>query len=128
MNSAREAIDMSESNPAEIHDSAASATGAAWSAILAAAAGCAALGILTLLTETWARASQLLTFSKAAGDLSGVTTLSVLIWLSIWVFLHARWKTRAVTASGWILAASLILILIGLLGTFPPIADWIAGS
>jgi fluoride ion exporter CrcB/FEX len=127
MNDVREAIDMSESNPAEIPESAASATGAAWSAILAAAAGCAAIGILTLLTETWARASQLLTFNKSVGDLSGVTTLSILIWLFVWVLVHARWKNRAITASGRILAASLILILIGLLGTFPPIADWLAG-
>ena len=118
---------MSESNPAENPASPAPVAGSVWSAILAAATGCAVLGILTLLTEISKPISGLLTFSNAAGDLSGVTSLSILIWLSVWAVLHARWKTRAVTASGWILAASLILILLGLLGTFPPIADWLGG-
>jgi fluoride ion exporter CrcB/FEX len=128
MNNAHEVIDMPESNPAEIPASPASATGSAWAAIFAAATGCAVLGILTLLTEISGPVSHLLTFSKAAGDLSGVTTLSILVWIFVWVVLHARWKTRAITTSGWILAASLILILVGLLGTFPPIADWLSGT
>jgi len=127
MNDVREAIDMSESNPAENPARPASAAGSAWSAIFAAATGCAVLGILTLMTEIWGPVSRLLTFNKAAGDLSGVTTLSILVWLFVWAVLHARWKSRAMTTSGWILAASLMLILVGLLGTFPPIADWLGG-
>ena len=60
------------------------ATGPVWSAILAAGVGCGTLGILTILTEVSARISHAMTFSRAVGDLSGVTTLSLSMWLLSW--------------------------------------------
>jgi hypothetical protein len=112
----------------EISPGQAQGTGPIWSAILAAAVGCATLGILTLLTEISVHVSHLLTFVRSAGDLSGVTTLSLAIWLITWVLLHQSWKTRAITAPALILVASVLLILVGLLGTFPPLADCLSGK
>jgi hypothetical protein len=118
---------MPESNQT-IADTDTTFTGRAWSAILAAAAGCAVLGILTVLTELSVRVSHALTFLHGAGDLSGVTTVSLAIWLLAWVFLHRRWRGRSITRPSLALTFSLILILIGLLGTFPPAADWFRGK
>lgn len=118
---------MTQSSAPDIAARPPSPAGPVWSAIAAAAAGCAVLGILTLLTELSPRISALLSFTKSVGDLSGVTTLTLLVWLVVWALLHRRWKDRA-AAPGLLLTGSFALILIGLLGTFPPIADWISGK
>jgi hypothetical protein len=50
---------------------------------------------------------------------TGRTTLAALLWLVTWGVLHLRWKAREVD-TGRICPATLILIALGILGTFPP--------
>jgi len=42
------------------------------------------------------------------------------VWLISWVVLHNRWKARDI-APGRVGAVTLILIVLGVLGTFPPV-------
>jgi hypothetical protein len=55
-----------------------------------------------------------------AGGLSGRSTLAVIVWLVAWGLLHARWRGRDVRAGG-VIGAAVLLILLGLVGTFPPV-------
>ena len=49
-----------------------------------------------------------------------VEYLGPVVWLAAWGVLHARWRTREIAPRG-VLALTLILVGIGLLGTFPPL-------
>jgi hypothetical protein len=116
---------MTDSNQTPAITDSVTATGPIWAAILAAALGCAVMGVLTFFTEMSPRMAKLMTFIKPAGNLSGVTTLTILVWIIAWILLHRCWKTRTIKFGGLVLTASLFLILIGLLGTFPPFIDWL---
>ena len=61
-------------------------------------------------------------FYKPTGPLSGVTTCAIFAWLVAWALLHRRWSSRNVSVAR-IAAAAFILLFLGLLLTFPPIAD-----
>ena len=65
---------------------------------------------------------KLFVFYKPTGPLSGVTTSAIVVWLVVWFFLHRRWSWRMV-AMRQVSAAALILLILALLLTFPPIAD-----
>jgi hypothetical protein len=103
-------------------------TGPIWSAILAASIACSALGVLGVLTEIFPVVSKMLTFVKSSGDLSGATTVSLAIWIAVWILLHRTWKSRSITMPRLVFTASFLLILVGLAGTFPPVADWLSGK
>ena len=51
-----------------------------------------------------------------------MTTVAILLWIVTWVILEGRWRSRTV-AIGRINAAALALLGLGLLLTFPPLAD-----
>jgi hypothetical protein len=87
-------------------------------AILAAGIGCLALGILTTLSEASAGFSDLLNFYSAVGPLSGKTIVAVVVWLLSWGILHAMYRTKQIE-SRKALTASLVLIGLGVVGTFP---------
>jgi hypothetical protein len=55
-----------------------------------------------------------------AGGVSGRTTLAMVLWLITWSVLHARWKAREIDP-GRVLAMTLILVIAGVIGTFPPV-------
>jgi hypothetical protein len=65
---------------------------------------------------------RFLAFYKPTGPLSCVTTTGIAIWLIAWVCLHYRWRNRNV-ALGPIAATALTLLVLGMLLTFPPVAD-----
>jgi hypothetical protein len=92
--------------------------GAAMAAFLAAGIGAFAMGLVVVLNETGVFAPP--TIYAPAGGVSGRTTLAVVIWLLAWALLHFRWRDRIVHA-GRVWAVTLILIALGILGTFPPI-------
>jgi hypothetical protein len=46
--------------------------------------------------------------------------LATIVWLIAWAVLHNRWKAREI-APGRVGAVTLILIALGVLGTFPPV-------
>jgi hypothetical protein len=96
--------------------------GAPAAAMIAAAIGVVALGLIDVLAKTVTPFDALLSWYPPTGDLSGITSLSVLVWLVVWAGLSRAWRTRSVD-SGRVLAATLVLIAIGVILTFPPTAQ-----
>ncbi len=93
--------------------------GPAAAAILAAGVGCVALGLLVTLTAASVFVEEAMVFYEPVGSLSGKTTLAVVIWLVVWVVLNSRLKDKQVNFAKTF-KITLILVAIGLLGTFPP--------
>lgn len=96
-------------------------------AILAAGIGCAAVGILALAGDASEAVGKLLNFYNPVGGLSGVTTLSIIIWLVAWFVLGSLWARKTV-ALGRVNLAAFALLLVGLLLTFPPFMDLLQGK
>ncbi|HEY5411411.1 MAG TPA: hypothetical protein VIJ94_11870 [Caulobacteraceae bacterium] len=96
-------------------------------AILAAAGGCFALGLLALAGDASAPLAQALNVWKPTGPLSGVTDVAILIWLALWVGLNRLWRRRTVSMSRVNLAA-ILLFVGGVLLTFPPFMDLLQGK
>lgn len=92
--------------------------GAGMAAFLAAGIGAFVLSILVILNETGTFATP--TIYKPAGGISGRTTVATVIWLIVWALLHNRWKEREF-ASHWVRNVTLVLIVVSLVLTFPPI-------
>jgi len=91
-------------------------------AVLAAGIGAAALGVFAVLGDTWPAFKKLMIFYHPTGPLSGVTTCAVILWLLAWAVLEWRWKRKTV-AMGRVAAIAFVLLVAGLLLTFPPFAD-----
>lgn len=96
-------------------------------AILAAGVGCAALGVLSLAGDASKSVAKLLTFYLPTGPLSGVTSVAIALWLATWCLLARRWRKKNVAIANVNIAAFLMLI-VGILLTFPPFADLLQGK
>lgn len=92
--------------------------GSAMAALLSGGIGAFAMGAVVLLNEAGLFATP--TLYAPAGGVSGRTTLATVVWLVAWAVLHNRWNAREI-AAGRVGAATLILIALGVLGTFPPV-------
>jgi hypothetical protein len=87
-------------------------------AIIAAGVGCLAVGLLTTLAEMSTGIKDALTLSKSVGPLSGKTVYSVVIWLVAWVVLHFIYRDKEIE-SRRALTIALVLVALGVIGTFP---------
>ncbi|MDN0199104.1 hypothetical protein [Streptomyces sp. S.PNR 29] len=87
-------------------------------AIIAAGVGCTALGLLTTLTEADTTVRDGLEWSDSVGPLSGKTILAVVVWLLAWAVLHVALRNKPFETVR-ALVISLVLIALGVLGTFP---------
>jgi len=96
-------------------------------AILAAGIGCAMLGILALAGDASDAVAKFLNFYNPTGTLSGVTTVSIVVWLASWYVLNRMWRTEAVDMFK-VSVAAYIGLAIGLLLTFPPFMDLLQGK
>jgi len=92
--------------------------GTALAAFLAAGIGAFGMGLVVILNEAGVFAAPAL--YNPAGGVSGRTTLAVAIWLVAWALLHHRWKERQLEPRR-VHAATSILVIVGLLLTFPPV-------
>ncbi len=101
--------------------------GPAAAAFLAVGNGALALGMITTLAETDATVSRALTVYGPAGALSGEILVEVLVWVVAWIVLRWRWKDKQVDLDS-VLRATIILIALGVLGTFPIFFNAIAGK
>ena len=89
-------------------------------ATVAAGAGCAALGGLTIASAASTEVADLLTLYAPSGPLTGKATIAAIIYLIVWVNLHFRLRDRELSLSrGFLL--TMLLLAIGLAGTFPPV-------
>ena len=115
--------DLPESHPYEPATYALEApNGPPAAALLAAGIGVLVLGVIDLLAKTVPPFDALLSWYPPTGDLSGISSLSVLVWLGVWAGLSRAWKACSVD-SGRVLGATLILTVIGVILTFPPTAQ-----
>jgi hypothetical protein len=106
--------------PKDTSESLPNGSGAA--AILAAGLGCFAIGVIAVLADRSPAVKRALVFYPPTGALSGVTTLTIALWLVSWAVLEWRWKARTV-ALGRVNFVAFVLLAIGLLLSFPPIGD-----
>jgi hypothetical protein len=95
-------------------------------AILAAGVGALALGVVTTVSEANASFAKALNWYNPVGPLSGKTIVAVAVWLVAWVVLHLVYRRRQVE-SRRALTVSLVLIGLGIVGTFPTFFDIFAG-
>jgi hypothetical protein len=95
--------------------------GPAAAALLAAGAGCCAMGILYVAGSVSPALNRIFSIYRQAGALSGVSTGAIIVWLMLWLVLDRRWGKSDV-ALGRICIWSAALLGTGLLLTFPPIA------
>jgi hypothetical protein len=101
--------------------------GPAAAALLAGGIGAFAVGTLTTLAEASTAVADMLRFYAPVGPLSGKTTVAVIVWLIAWGVLGVSWKDREVDFNKVSLAAFIMLIL-GILGTFPPFFELFAAE
>lgn len=87
-------------------------------AILAAGIGGLALGVVTTLAEASTSIKDALNWSNPVGPLSGKTIVTVLVWLAAWAVLHVVYRRKPYETRR-ALTISLILIGLGVVGTFP---------
>lgn len=92
--------------------------GALWAAILASGIGALAVGLMVILNESGLYSAP--TLYAPAGGVSGRTTFAAVIWLVSWAVLHRLWRDREVDG-GRVTVIAVVLILLGLVGTFPPV-------
>jgi hypothetical protein len=93
-------------------------TGTAAAAFTAAGVGCFSLGVFTTLAEVSPAVKSFLNWWDPAGPLSGKAGWAVIVWLIAWAALHLAWGDRTI-AFGRMFGLSLVLIALGLIGTFP---------
>jgi hypothetical protein len=87
-------------------------------AIIAGGIGAAALGLFTTLAEASEGVKDWLQWSDAVGPLSGKVLMGVLVWLVAWAILHLALRNKPYETRR-ALVISLVLIGLGVLGTFP---------
>jgi hypothetical protein len=87
-------------------------------AVLAGGIGAAALGVVTTLAEASEGIREWLQWSDAVGPLSGKVLVAVGVWLVAWAILHLALRSRPFETRR-ALVVSLVLIAVGVVGTFP---------
>jgi hypothetical protein len=113
-----------EAPPAYEPATASVRNGPAVAAIVAAGIGAACLGIIVTAEGAFADFSRALNIVQPVGPLSGKTTLTVALWLMAWAVIHLALRNRDVNFARAAKATGILLVL-GLLGTFPPMFDLI---
>jgi hypothetical protein len=104
------------------------ANGPAAAVVMAAGIGSATLGIDTLLVEAGPKFfDRALNFYPPVGPLSGKTIIAVVSFVISWIVLDFGLKEKNVNFRRWATVA-LVLILFGLLATFPPVFEFLAGE
>jgi hypothetical protein len=89
-------------------------------AIIAAGIGCAVLGLLVVAAAASPQVSQWLTLYEPTGPLSGKAIVSSVIYLVIWPNLHYRLRDKQVDLYKAFMI-TIILVALGIIGTFPPV-------
>jgi hypothetical protein len=116
---------MSATPPADDLNGTPNGPGAA--AILAAGVGCGALGGLAFAGDASPAVGKLLNFYNPVGTLSGVTTVTIVIWLGAWLVLGRLWGKKNI-GLGLVNLVAFALLAVGLLLTFPPVMDLLQGK
>ena len=91
-------------------------------ALLAGGIGSAAMGLVTLIYEINDKSAfaKSMTWNKAVGGLSGKSMWAIIIFFVSWAVLHYVWRDKE-TNFARISSIAIALLVVGLLGTFPPV-------
>ncbi len=100
--------------------------GPAAAAILASGIGSLTLGLFTTLAQAVTLVNDALNFYDPVGPLSGKTTVAVVVWLVAWAVFYSLWRNQQVNFTK-VYIATLIMIALGLLGTFPTFFEAFGG-
>lgn len=103
------------------------AIGVASAAFVSSGIGCLVIGLMVTGAEMSAGLKTALTWSNAVGPLSGKTGVGIIAWLISWAVLHSMWKDKDMEF-GKVFTATLILIALGFLLTFPPFFELFAAE
>ena len=90
--------------------------------VLAAGIGAGVWGLLTTAAAASAGIAGALKRDGPVGPLSGKSLGAVIVWLVAWALLGSSWRGKEVTF-GPVYRWTLILVILGLLLTFPPFFD-----
>jgi hypothetical protein len=110
--------ELQTNGPISISDVESKPDGPVVAAFIAAGLGAFFLGLLTTLAEASTRVKEVLNFYDPVGPLSGKTTLAVIAWLVAWGILHVILRRSSVRLQTGMVIGGL-LVLLGLIGTFP---------
>ena len=109
---------MSEPVPTGRLEDVERSSGPVAAAVLATGIGAFVLGLLTTLNEASTGVHDFLDFDEDVGPLSGKTIIAVIAYFASWAVLHGLWR-RQTPLLRPILIATVVLIALGVLGTFP---------
>jgi hypothetical protein len=101
-----------------------SAVGAAF---IAGGIGSLVLGLAVVGAETNASIKTFFTWNSGVGPLSGKTGVSIIAFIVSWVILHYVMRNRVVSLTTSFIIC-LVLTVVGLLLTFPPVFFALAGE
>lgn len=96
-------------------------------ALIGGGVGAATLGLLTTLAETCKPVGDALNWWKPAGSLTGKALLGVAVFFISWLILHFVFRGKNVNFTR-VAVLALVLLGLGLLGTFPPFFDLFAAD
>lgn len=96
-------------------------------AILAAGLGSLALGVFALAGDAWPLLHRAFIVWAPTGPLSGVTLGAIVVWLAAWLALSRLWRAREINLAR-VNAAAFLMLIAGLLLTFPPFMDLLQGK
>lgn len=101
-------------------------SGQASAAVLSAGIGLFAFGVGVCLSEANKSVAAIFTLYKPTGPLSGKVAFGIAVWLVSWLVLSKMWNAKPIDLRKPFLA-SMVLIVLGLLLTFPPVMDFVIG-
>jgi hypothetical protein len=96
-------------------------------ALIGGGLGAATLGLLTTLSESLKPVGDALNWWKPAGALTGKAGLAVAVFFISWLILHFVFREKNVNFAR-VAVLALVLLGLGLLGTFPPFFELFSGE
>ena len=100
--------------------------GTAAAALIAAGVGAFVLGLLTTLSEASTGIHDFLQLNDRVGPLSGKTIIASIAYFGALLAFGLIWRRRQLTLKP-VLVTSVVLLLLGFLGTFPTFFQAFAG-
>ena len=96
-------------------------------ALIAGSLGAATIGLLTTLAEAAEPIKNALNWYNPVGPLTGKSLVGVIVFFVSWVVLHLIFRGKNVNFAR-VTTVALILLALGLLGTFPPFFEIFAAE
>jgi hypothetical protein len=96
--------------------------GPALAAVVAGAVGVFVLGAFTSAAEGSGKLKNWLNWRDPVGPLTGKTSLALAAWVGAWLLLGFLWRRKEV-AFAKAVVVSILLIALGIVGTFPTLFE-----